>query len=99
MSDRPNGQVSAVHVLAWFICDFCGGDAQRMSKAPVHADGRVGPVADRPPGEIECNECFTARRKREEEAGRQRRFVAAERRAWAAKKDQRSWAKKARSPQ
>lgn len=76
---RPNGQVCFAHVLAWFICDFCGEDTQRLSKAAVYADGRISPIAERPPGEIECNNCFQKRRKEEEERAKVRR----ERAAWA----------------
>lgn len=77
---RANGQVSDVQVLAWFLCDFCGGDCKRLSKAPVGSDGRIGPIAERPPGEIECNDCFKERRARDEQVAKARREQMAWRR-------------------
>lgn len=74
---RPNGQVCFAQVLAWYICDFCGGDTKRLSIAPVDSVGRIGPIADRPVGEIECNECFRKRRAAEEERAKVRRQQAA----------------------
>ena len=71
------GRITWVHVLAEFTCDLCGNVCERMTRARPGSN-----TADRPPGEVVCNDCERARRKSDEE----KRKVALQQRRWAQKR-------------